>query len=136
MEITLSLIPVAGAFCLLASILEGWILALMRYMKVGALKKVFSGYQYLVRSHVDYVIMAVLLVGIYLVLVAMDISISKTAIVALIIGAFYDPFGFLLQAVKPGIAESDSRIIKMAILIGFVPATYGFGAVALAIIFR
>lgn len=136
MEISLSLIPVAGAFCLLVSILEGWIMALIRYMKIGSLKKVFPGYQYLVRSHVDYAIMAGLLLGIYLVLANMNIFISETAIVALIIGALYDPFGFLLQAVKPGIAESDSRIMKIIILLGFVPATYGFGAVAMAIIIR
>ncbi len=36
--------------------------------------------------------------------------------------------------VKPGIAESDSRIIKIIILSGFASATYGFGAVAMAII--
>jgi len=136
MEINVSLIPAAGAVCLLASVLEGWILVLMRYMRISSLKKIFPGYKYLVRSHVDYAIMAGLLFVIYLVIVSMNLPVSKAAIVALIVGAIYNPFGFLLQALKPDITESDSFMIKIAILIGFIPATYGFGAVAMAIILR
>lgn len=134
MEIEISLLPVTGCICLVVSIIEGWIMAVIRYLEFKPLKKLFPGYRYLVRSHIDYVMMAPLLFGIYLILSTLEISISKLAISALILGALYNPAGFILQAMNPEIAEGDSKLIKLGILAGFIPATYGFCAVCLAII--
>ncbi|MDY6905508.1 MAG: hypothetical protein SWH61_12585 [Thermodesulfobacteriota bacterium] len=134
MIINASLLPLAGAICLLAAIAEGWIMALIRYADLRPLKRRFPGYRYLARSHVDFAVMAALLFGIYLLQAGMDLSLSALTVAALIIGALYDPFGFFLQALKPDIAESDAPLMKLLILAGFIPATYGFGAVGLAVL--
>jgi len=133
-EIEMSLLPVTGAVCFLAALIEGWIMALIQYLKLEPVKKLFPGYIYLVRSHVDYVMMASLVFVIYLVLNSLELSLSKAAITALIAGALYNPFGFLLQAIKPEMAESESLWMKAGILLGFIPLTYGVGASCILII--
>lgn len=134
MEVDISLLPVAGTFCLLAVLIEGWVMALIRYLNVKPLKHLFPGYRYLVRSHVDYALMAALLFVVYLVLRSLELSPSKLAIFALILGTLYNPFGFLLQAIKPELTESASKPMKIGILLGFIPATYGFGSLCTLII--
>jgi len=133
-EVDISLLPVAGTLCLIVVLIEGWMMALIRYLNIKSMKKLFPGYRYLVRSHVDYALMAALLFVVYLVLANLELSPSKLAISALIIGALYNPFGFLLQAIKPELTESDSKPLKVVILLGFIPATYGFGSVCTLII--
>lgn len=134
MEIEISLLPVTACICLVISIVEGWIMAFMRYLRIKTLQKLFPGYRYLVRSHVDFLIMATLLFSIFCILSVINVTISKPVIIALIVGALYNPAGFILQAVNPEIADGDSLLIKSATLLGFIPATYGFGSVCLAVI--
>ena len=129
----MSLLPVAGALCLSATLFEGWAMALIRYLKIESLKKLFPGYRYLVRSHIDFAMMAALVFILYVVLTHLDLSLSRVAISALVIGALYNPFGFLLQAIKPELAESNSTLLKIGILLGFIPATYGFGSACILI---
>ena len=133
-EVDISLLPVAGALCLMAVLIEGWVMALIRYLNIKSMKTLFPGYRYLVRSHVDYALMAALLFVAYLVLKNLGLSPSKLTIAALILGALYNPFGFLLQAVKPELTESASKPLKVGILLGFIPATYGFGSVCTLIV--
>ncbi|BCS96719.1 hypothetical protein DSLASN_23510 [Desulfoluna limicola] len=134
MEIDTSLLPVAGTFCLMAVLIEGWVMALIRYLNIKPLKHLFPGYRYLVRSHVDFALMAALLFVVYLVLKSLELSPSTLTISALITGALYNPLGFLVQAIKPELTESDSKSLKIVILLGFIPATYGFGSVCILII--
>lgn len=134
MEIEISLLIVTAGICLIISIAEGWVIAFIRYLNIKTLQKIFPGYRYLVRSHVDYAIMAILLFAIFCILSIMNITISKSVIVALIVGSLYNPAGFIIQAVNPKIADGDSLLIKSAILLGFIPATYGFGSVCFAVI--
>lgn len=126
MTISASLLPITGAVCLLMSLLEGWVLALVLYVKWQPLKKLFPGVRDLVRSHVDYAMMGAVLFGIYAVIRLMNLDLHVTAIAALVIGALYNPFGFLVKAVKPEMGQPEKSIEKIGILLGFIPATYGF----------
>lgn len=130
----MSLLPVAGAVCLLAAVIEGWMLALIHYLKLASVEKLFPGYRYLVRSHVDYAMMAALVFATYLILKSLGLSLPKLATAALIIGAVGNPLGFLLQALKPEIAEPDSIVLKVGILVGLIPATYGIGYACVLVI--
>lgn len=130
----MSLLPVAGAICLLAAVIEGWVLALIHYLKWEPVKKIFPGYRYLVRSHIDYAMMATLVFVTYLILKNLGLALPKLAIVALIVGAFGNPFGFFLQAIKPELLETDSLLLKVGILLGLLPATYGIGTACILVI--
>ena len=132
MEISISWLIITASICLAISIIEGWFLVLSRFLDI----KIFPGYGYLVKSHIDYIMMSGLLFAIYLILNSLNLTLSNSTIVALTIGALYNPFGFLLQAIKPNIADTDSKIIKAGLLIGFLPAIYGFLGVAYTVILK
>lgn len=129
----MSLLPVAGALCLSAALIEGWIMALIRYLKIESVKKLFPGYRCLVKSHIDFAMMAALVFAVYVLLTRLELSLSRVAISALVMGALYNPFGFFLQAIKPELAESNATLLKIGILLGFIPATYGFGSACILI---
>ncbi len=131
---TLSLLPVIAAVCILISLTEAWLLSLMRYLKVAFLKRLFPGYHYLVRSHIDYLLMGMLLFLFYLVLDRLQIQVASFWLWMMVVGAIYNPLGFLVQAIKPDAADSDNPFIKAAIMLAFLPATLGFGGSAVFII--
>jgi len=133
MELNLSLILIIAVICLFISVVQGWILAFMRYSEFEFLKKVFPGYGFLVKSHIDYVMMGGLLFIIYIVLAKFNLTLPKFVILSLVIGALYNPFGFVLQSIKPNITRSDSIVFKIMILAGFLPATIGFIGVCHAV---
>ena len=134
MSLNESLLPLAGAICIASSVLEGWFLALILYVKWEPVKKLFPGVRDLVHSHVDYAMMGAVLFGIYAVLKVMHVDLHPVVILALAAGAIYNPFGFLVKAVKPEMGKADTAIQKIGILLGFIPATYGFLAFCIALV--
>ena len=130
----MSLLLITAALCLLLTIITGWLIAIIRYLKSDLLKKIFPGYKYLKRAHVDYVMMGGLVFAVSLILTKLNVTLTNPELIALSVGALYNPSGFMLQAVKPGIADSDSGAFNGLILAGFIPATYGFGVAAVKII--
>jgi hypothetical protein len=131
---TLSILPVIAAVCILISLTEAWILSFMRYLKIASLKRLFPGYHYLVRSHIDYLLMGMLLFLFYLILDSLQIQLGEFWLWMMVVGAIYNPFGFLVQAIKPDAAESDNPFMKAAIMLAFLPATLGFGGSSVFII--
>ena len=132
MEISISWLIITASICITISIIEGWVLVFARFLNI----KIFPGYGYLVKSHIDYIMMSGMLFAIYLILNSLNLTISNSIIVTLTIGALYNPFGFLLQAIKPNITDTNSKIKKAGLLIGFLPATYGFLGVAYTVILK
>lgn len=49
------------------------------------------------------------------------------------VSALYNPFGFLLQAIKPDIADGDGVGYKISVIMGFLPLTIGLGWAAIVI---
>ena len=130
----MSLLIMTAAICLLMVILTGWLLAIMRYLNSALLKRIFPGFKYLKRAHVDYAMMAGLLLALFLIFKKLNLMLGNFEIVALSIGGLYNPSGFILQALRPDIANNNSGALKFLIMAGFIPATLGFGVVAYKII--
>jgi hypothetical protein len=125
---------IIGGLCLLISVFEGWIMVLIKYLKLSRIKKFFPGYQNLAKSHIDSVMMAFLLFIIYLVINNLSIKLSSITILALAAGALFGPLGFLSQAIKPELSATDTSLQKIGIMVGFIPATYGISAVVVQIL--
>ncbi|PID42638.1 MAG: hypothetical protein CSB48_09610 [Proteobacteria bacterium] len=133
-EINLSWLLVTAAIALIISLVEAWIATFIVYGKVAILKKCFPAPHNLIRSHVDYTIMAALTGFTYFALIHLSIDLPKSIIVLLCAGTIYNPLGFLVKAVKPDAGHSDSFIGKIAVYAGFLPSTIGFGYSMIAII--
>jgi len=89
----------------------------------------------LIRSHIDYLMMATLLGVIYFACVHLAITLPKSIIAILCFGALYNPFGFIVKAVNPKAGQAETWLGKLGVCIGFVPATIGFGYSMLAVLF-
>lgn len=131
---TIKLLPLAASLCLLIALAQAWLMTMVRYLKLTSIKKLFPNYHALVKSHIDYLMMGTLVFSIYLTLAHLQISLPNFISWLIFIGALYNPLGFLLQAIKPDIAEGEGFIHKTSTVLGFMPLTIGLGWAAIAII--
>lgn len=127
------LLPLAASICLTMALLEAWLLTASRYLKWRWVKRVFPNYRDLVRSHIDYLIMSALLFGVYLTLLQLQITVPAIILWLTFIGAIYNPFGFILQAIKHDIV-GDDLLSKIGVVLGFLPLSIGLGWCAIAIV--
>jgi len=125
MENLILLLPLASAICLFVALIQAWLMTLERYFRVAFVRRIFPNYRDLVRSHVDYLMMSSLIFAVYLVTVHLSITLPEFIIWAIFIGALYNPFGFILQAIKPDIAESGGVVTKAGVVVGFLPLSIG-----------
>ena len=128
------LLPLAAAICLFMALVEAWFMTMVRYFKLTSVKKLFPGYGDLVRSHIDYLMMAALVFSMYLVLVELSIQPPIFILWLVFIGALYNPFGFLLQAIKPDLGNTNTFMSKLGVAIGFLPLSIGLGWSAIMVI--
>lgn len=133
-EVTPVWMLITAAVALLISLVEAWLATLIIYGKVGFLKKIFPATHNLIRSHVDYTIMTALLGFTYFAIIHLGIDLPKSIIVILCIGVLYNPFGFVIKAIKPDAGNSDTLGGKIMVCVGFLPATIGFGYSMIAIL--
>lgn len=125
---------ISAAIMMLIALAEAWLVTLILYAKVGALKKLFPASHNLIRSHVDYTIMTALSGMYYLVVEHLALTIPDWVIVIYCVGVLYNPAGFIAKAINPKMGNSDSVLGRLLVCLGFVPATLGFGYLSLAIL--
>lgn len=133
MNSELHLLPLAASVCLIIALIEAWVLTAVRYLRWNGIKKVFPNYRDLVRSHIDYLIMSAIVFGVYVVLKDLNITPPTEILWLTLIGAIYNPFGFILQAMKPDIVGND-LLSKIGVVIGFLPLSIGLGWCAIEIL--
>ena len=122
MLIQSSVLVVAGSFSLTVTLGLAWCLAGMRYLESGFLKKLFPSYQYLLKSHIDYLLMTGLLMVFFLLFAHFRVSPSPVILLAMSIGSLLNPFGFLVLAIKPNLRQHPSTPFG-AIMAGSVVLT-------------
>ncbi len=127
MHITANWLLAVAAFNLIFSLALAWLASLIVYMKIGALKRIFKAPHQLIRAHIDYLLMSLLLVCAHYLNSTLSLDLPALAILLLCLGALYNPFGFVILALRPEMANPSTRRDQLKILIGFVPATSGFG---------
>lgn len=126
-----------AAIALIISLAEAWIVSLIYYLRVGFLKRIFPSPHQLIRSHVDYCIMAGLLGLFFVAVQALELELPSLILALICVGALYNPFPFILVAMKPD-AEKSKRNMSLTtgifVCIGFLPVTIGFGYASFAIL--
>ena len=103
---------------------------LIIYAKVKRLKAIFPATHQLIRAHIDYLLMFILLVVTYYLAKELSITLPLWVIALLCIGSLYNPFGFILLAIKPTLANPETRLQKLRALTGF------FSPLQLAMVLR
>lgn len=118
---------ITAALTTLISLAEAWFATFIVYGKSKTLKRLFPAVQNLIRSHIDYLLMTFLLTAIYFICSHLTIALPSMIIFLLCLGALYNPFGFLIKAIKPRAGSDLDLVGKMCLYIGFLPITIGAG---------
>lgn len=130
MHVQSSFLVVVGSSSLAVTLVLAWCLAGMRYLASGFLKSLFPSYQYLLKSHIDYLLMTGLLMIFYLLFVHFRVSPSPMVLISMSIGSFLNPFGFLVLAIRPNLRQHPSTPFGAIMAGSFVLTTIGYGGAA------
>lgn len=125
---------ITAAIALLISLVEAWLATLIIYGKVEFLKRIFPATHNLIRSHVDYTIMTGLAIGLYFVVIHLELQIPSAIIVIFCVGLLYNPAGFIAKAMNPKAGNSDTVLGRVMVCAGFLPATIGFAYIMIAVL--
>jgi hypothetical protein len=98
----------------------------MRYLESGFLKQLFPSYQYLLKSHIDYLLMTGLLMVFFLLFAHFRVSPPWVILLAMSIGSLLNPFGFLVLAMKPNLRQHPSTPFGAIMAGSFVLTTIGY----------
>jgi len=105
----------------------------MLILENPGLKKLFPSYQNLLKSHIDYILMSLLLFAFYLLYAHFDITPHGALVIATCMGSLINPFGFLLLAMKPDLAQNMPKPIGALVIGGFILTTTGYAGGALLV---
>ena len=119
-----------GLILIIVSLLFAWVTVLYRYLlKVDETK---INTQYIVKAHIDFILMAMLLIIFSLI----DNQAPYWLIICTCIGAITNPFLFVVMAFKPKIDKSTFSPFGMFSTISFLLTTIGFGGLSFVYLLR
>jgi hypothetical protein len=124
---------VTGSLCLFAALFEAWALVALFASPDGKIQKLLPGREDLVRSHIDYLMMALFLYAFYGLSRLLGAPPPVWAIAAACLGAFFNPFGFLVHATRPDFKEAPPPWFFISMVTSCVATTIGFAVTAATI---
>jgi hypothetical protein len=127
---TITAFVLAGTVCLSMALMEAWLLVALLAVPDGALHRRLPNRADLVRSHIDYLMMALFLFVFYGLCRAMGTAPPGWLIAAACLGAFFNPFAFLVHAMRPDFKEAPPPVFFALLMGSCVATTVGFAATA------
>ena len=128
MGIHASVLVVAGSACLTITLVLAWLMVGVRTS--AAIKALFPNYQYLLKSHLDYLMMTGLLMIFFLLFQHFGASPSPVVLLAMCFGSLMNPFGFLMLAMKPTLKQHPTSPFGLVMTCGFTATTIGYAGAA------
>jgi hypothetical protein len=126
MHIDANILVVAGSLALTVTLGLAWSLAGIRYLSSGFLKGLFPSYAYLLKAHIDFLLMTGLLMVFFLLFAHFQVSPAPTVLVAMCIGSLGNPAGFLALAIKPDLPQRPNSPFGALMTGSFVLTTVGY----------
>jgi hypothetical protein len=122
------LLVVVGCSCLAFTLLLAWCLVGVRVSP--RVKKLFPNYQYLLKAHIDYLLMTGLLMLFFLLFAHFRVTPSPIVILAMSIGSVMNPAGFLALAIKPDLRQNPGSPFGVVMTGSFTMTTIGYAGAA------
>ncbi len=121
---------ITGAVLILLAIMTGWIIIAVKYLSLTVVKKIFRDDEKLVKAHIDYLIMGILLLVFY----ATGINLPFEIAVLACAGALANPSLFLFLSMKPDVNKKTGSLFSIVSTAVFLITTAGIGGAALLLI--
>ena len=123
-----SALVVVGSVCLLVALVLAWCLVGVR--STAFMKTMFPNYQYLLKAHIDYLLMTGLLMIFFLLFTHFRVSPSPLVVAAMSVGSLVNPLGFLALALKPDLNQKPTSPFGVVMAGSFTSTTIGYAGAA------
>jgi hypothetical protein len=115
-----------GCATMTLALIEAWCLSGIRHLQLDFMRRIFPSYQYLLKSHIDFLLMTGLLFVFYLVLTRLEVTPPGLILLAIGIGSLLNPAGFLALAMKPDLPQTPFSVFGAIMAGSFVLTTVGY----------
>ncbi|HUR32471.1 MAG TPA: hypothetical protein VM032_01660 [Vicinamibacterales bacterium] len=122
------LLAVVGSLCMMLALVLAWCLAGVRSSR--RVKRWFSNPQYLLKAHLDFLMMTGLLFAFFLVFEHLRLTPPAAVVVAMSLGSLGNPSGFLALAVRPDLPQKPATPFGALMVLSFTATTVGYGGAA------
>jgi hypothetical protein len=119
---------VVGSLCLLITLVLAWCLVGLR--TTAFMKAVFPNYQYLLKAHIDYLMMTDLLMLFFLLFNHFRVSPPPLVVFSMCAGSFMNPVGFIALAIKPDLRQNPISPFGAVMTVSFTLTTIGYAGAA------
>ena len=128
MQVLPAALAAVGSLCFDACSDPGMVSGRVR--TTGFMKRWFPSYQYLLKAHIDYLMMTGLLFIFFLLFTHFRLTPPPLIVVAMSVGSPVNPAAFLALAIKPDLPQRPSSVFGATVSCGFVVTTIGYGGAA------
>ena len=128
MQILPNVLAAVGSLCLTLALILAWCLVGVR--TTGFMKTWFPSYQYLLKAHIDYLMMTGLLFIFFLLFAHFRLTPPPLIVIAMSVGSLVNPAAFLALAIKPDLPQRPASVFGATVSCGFVVTTIGYGGAA------
>jgi hypothetical protein len=123
-----NLLVLAGSLSMILALVLAWCLVGVR--SSSFMKAVFPGYQNLLKAHLDYLMMAGLLMLFFLLFAHFGLSAPLGIVIPMITGSLLNPVGFLILAMRPTTNQRPSSPFGAVMACSFSLTTVGYAGAA------
>ena len=124
----IELLAVTGSLCMTLALVLAWCLAGLRMS--GFVKRCFPNPQYLLKSHIDFLMMTGLLFIFFLLFSSLGLTPPALVLAAMCLGSIGNPTGFLALAIKPTLSQRPTSAFGLVMVVSFTLTTIGYGGAA------
>jgi hypothetical protein len=128
MHVGTGVLVVAGSVCMTLALVLAWCLAGVRSSRF--VKRCFPNPQYLLKAHLDFLMMTGLLFVFFLVFEHLRLTPPMAIVVAMSVGSMGNPSGFLALALKPDLPQKPASPFGAVMVLSFTSTTVGYGGAA------
>ncbi len=121
------ILVVVGSLCMALALVLAWCLAGVRS---SAVMKGWFNYQYLLKAHIDFLMMTGLLFVFFLLFTHLRLTPPAFVVIAMSFGSLANPLGFLALAFKPDMSQRPGSRFGAIMASCFVVTTIGYGSAA------
>lgn len=115
-----------GSLCLILALLEAWLLVVLASNPGGGLARWIPGFRDLLKSHIDYLLMALFLFAFYLLFAHFEAKPPAWVTASLILGSIGNPLLFLLRAMQPAWKDEPAPGFRLVMAISCLLTTVGY----------
>ena len=130
----MSLLVIGASVFILISLALAWLSTAVRIMRIPALKKLFPSSDNIVKAHIDFLLMALLIIALYLLGRQLNVVYPDWVIWSMLIGGFTNPFTFLIVAMYTPEEFKPGMVFSISTMTSFIVTTVGFAAAVIMIL--